>query len=160
MQNAMYEFMNNRVWTDHVYAPEERIEVTMMFNITDQPSADEFKGTLQLQVRRPVFNTNYNTTTLNFVDNDIHFATWSFPPEFDINSHTSNLTSILAFYAYYILGIDYDTFSRLGGSPCISPGRAGHAQCPERRHPERLEAHGRPDAQEPVLDQGHAGSGI
>ncbi|PID91344.1 MAG: DUF4835 domain-containing protein [Bacteroidetes bacterium] len=118
LQNAIYEFMNNRNWTDHVYAPEERIEVTMMFNITDQPSADEFKGTLQVQVRRPVFNTSLNTTTLNFIDNDLHFRYVEFSPlEFDLNTHQSSLTSLLAFYAYFILGIDYDTFSLKGGDP-------------------------------------------
>ncbi|MCK5137697.1 MAG: DUF4835 family protein [Bacteroidales bacterium] len=117
LQNAIYEFMNNHVWTDHVYTMEERIECNLMFNITDQPSADEFKGTLQIQARRPVYNSNYNTVTLNFADNDIHFRYVEFSPlEFDLNSHMSNLTSILAFYAYYILGLDYDTFSLFGGS--------------------------------------------
>jgi len=118
LQNAMFEFMNNRVWTDHAYTMEERIECNMMFNITEQMSADEFKGTLTVQARRPVYNTNYNTTTLNFVDNDIRFRYVEFAPlEFDLNSHLSNLTSILAFYAYFILGIDYDTFSLMGGTP-------------------------------------------
>jgi hypothetical protein len=118
LQNAIYEFMNNRVWTTHVYTMEERIECNLMFNITEQPSADEFKGTLTIQSRRPVFNTNYNTVTLNFVDNDIQFRYVEFAPlEFDLNSHLSNLTSILAFYAYYILGLDYDTFSLMGGTP-------------------------------------------
>lgn len=117
LQNAIYEFMNNRVWTSHVYTMEERIECNLMFNITEQLSADEFKGTLSVQARRPVFNSNYNTVTLNFVDNDIHFRYVEFSPlEFDLNTHGSNLTSILAFYAYYILGLDYDTFSLLGGN--------------------------------------------
>lgn len=116
LQNAIYEFMNNRVWTNHVYTMEERIECNFMFNITEQLSADEFKGTLTVQASRPVFNTNYKTTTLNFVDNDIHFRYVEFSPlEFDLNTHTSNLTSILAFYAYYVLGLDYDTFSLFGG---------------------------------------------
>jgi hypothetical protein len=117
LQNAIYEFMNNRVWTNHVYSMEERIECNMMFNITEQLSADDFKGTLTIQVSRPVFNTNYNTTTLNFVDNDIRFKYVEFSPlEFNLNSHISNLTSILAFYSYFVLGIDYDTFSLMGGS--------------------------------------------
>ncbi len=117
LQNAIYEFMNNRVWTDHVYTMEERIECNMMFNITEQMSADEFKGTLTIQATRPVFNTNYNTATLNFVDNDIRFRYVEFAPlEFDLNSHLSNLTSILSFYAYFVLGLDYDSFSLLGGS--------------------------------------------
>ena len=117
MQNAIYEFMNNRVWTNHVYTMEERIECNLMFNITEQISADEFKGTLSIQSSRPVFNSNYTTTTLNFIDNDIHFRYVEFSPlEFDLNTHGSNLTSILAFYAYYILGLDYDTFSLFGGT--------------------------------------------
>ena len=117
LQKAIYEFMNNRVWTNHVYAMEERIECNMMFNITEQLSADDFKGTLTIQVSRPVFSTNYNTTTLNFVDNDIRFKYVEFSPlEFNLNSHISNLTSILAFYSYFVLGIDYDTFSLMGGS--------------------------------------------
>ena len=117
LQNTIYEFMNNRVWTDHVYSMEERIECNLMFNIREQLSADEFKGTLTVQARRPVFNSNYNTVTLNFVDNDIHFRYVEFAPlEFDLNAHTSNLTSILAFYAYYILGLDYDSFSLFGGT--------------------------------------------
>ena len=118
LQNAIYEFMNNRGWTDHMYSMEERIECNLMFNITEQISADEFKGTLSIQSSRPVFNSNYTTTTLNFIDNDIHFRYVEFSPlEFDLNSHLSNLTSILAFYAYYIMGLDYDTFSMMGGSP-------------------------------------------
>ncbi|MFZ5939878.1 MAG: DUF4835 family protein [Bacteroidota bacterium] len=117
LQNAIYEFMNNMVWTDHVYAPEERIECNLMFNMTEQLSADEFRGTLQVQSRRPVFNSNYNTVMFNFIDNDIQFRYIEFQPlEFDLNSFTSNLTSILAFYAYYILGLDYDSFSFEGGT--------------------------------------------
>ena len=117
LQNAIYEFMNNRVWTNHVYTMEERIECNLMINITEQLSADDFKGTMTIQVSRPVFNTNYNTTILNFVDNDIRFRYVEFSPlEFDLNMHQLNLTSILAFYAYYILGLDYDTFSLYGGS--------------------------------------------
>ncbi|MFW5645641.1 MAG: DUF4835 family protein [Bacteroidota bacterium] len=118
LQSELYEFMNNRVWTNHVFAPEERIECNMLFNITEQLSADEFRGTLQVQSRRPVFNTNYNTVMLNYLDNDIQFRYIEFEPlEFDLNSHISNLTSILAFYAYTILALDYDSFAPEGGEP-------------------------------------------
>lgn len=118
LQNAIYEFMNNRVWTEHVYGLDERIECNFMFNITEQLSADEFRGTLQIQSRRPVFNTNYYTTLFNFVDNDIQFRYIEFEPlEFDLNSFTSNLTSLLAFYAYYVIALDYDSFSFEGGTP-------------------------------------------
>jgi len=117
LQNAIFEFMNNKAWTNHVYGTEERIECNLMFNIQEQMSADEFRGTLQIQSRRPVFNSNYNTVMLNYMDNDIQFRYIEFEPlEFDPTVHTSNLTSILAFYAYFILGLDYDSFGFDGGS--------------------------------------------
>jgi len=117
LQNAVYEFMNNRAWTNNVFSMEERIECNLLFNIQEQLSADQFKGTLQVQSRRPVFNTNYNTVLFNFMDNDIQFRYIEFEPlEFDPRIHRSNLTSILAYYAYLILGLDYDSFSYEGGT--------------------------------------------
>jgi hypothetical protein len=118
LQTAVYEFMNNTVWTNHVYSIDERIECNLMFNITDQLSADEFKGTLQIQSRRPVYNTNYNTVMFNYMDNDIHFRYVEFEPlEFDETQYLSSLTSLLAFYAYIIIGLDYDSFGFEGGTP-------------------------------------------
>lgn len=118
LQTAIYEFMNNTNWTNHVYAFDERIECNLMFNITDQLSSDEFKGTLQIQTRRPVYNTNYNTVMLNYMDNDIHFRYVEFQPlEFDVTQHLSNLTSLLAYWAYIIIAVDYDSFSFMGGDP-------------------------------------------
>ena len=117
LQTAIYEFMNNTAWTNHVYGFDERIECSIMLNITEQLGSDEFKGTLQVQSRRPVFNSSYNTTMINFQDNNLHFRYREFDKiEFSENSHLSNLSSILAFYAYIILGIDYDSFSMLGGT--------------------------------------------
>ena len=117
LQGALYEFMNTRNWTNHVYGADERIECNILLNITNQISADEFKGTLQIQSRRPVFNTSYNTVLLNYMDNDLHFRYVEFETlEFNETSHISNLTSIMAFYAYFILGLDYDSFSFEGGN--------------------------------------------
>lgn len=117
LQGALFEFMNNRNWTNHVYDIDERIECNIMLNLTDQISADEFKGTLQVQSRRPVYGTSYNTVLLNYMDNDLHFRYVEYQPlEFNESTHTSNLTSILAFYAYIILGLDYDSFAYEGGS--------------------------------------------
>lgn len=116
LQDAIYEFMNNTIWTNHVYSNEERIECNIMINLQEH-LGDEFKGSMQIQSRRPVFNTSYNTTVLNFKDDDIKFNYVEFEPlEFNINEHRSNLTSILAYYAYIIIGLDYDTFSLLGGT--------------------------------------------
>ncbi len=118
LQTSIYEFMNNTSWTNHVFEVDERIECTMLFNIKEQVSVDEFKGTLQIQSRRPVFNSSFNSVVLNYVDNDIQFKYVEFQPlEFSETSHLSNLTSILAFYAYIIIGMDYDTYSFKGGTP-------------------------------------------
>jgi hypothetical protein len=72
---------------------------------------------MQIQAKRPVYSTSYETVTLNFMDEDILFDYIEFDKlEFDVNSFRSNLTSIIAFYAYLIIGIDYDTFSLKGGT--------------------------------------------
>ncbi len=117
MQKAIYEFMNNTVWTNNVFSFSERIDCNILINLTEQLSADEFRGTIQIQSRRPVFNTTYNTTMLNFVDNNFQFRYVEFEPlEFDPTTYRSNLTSVLAYYAYIIIGFDYDSFSPLGGT--------------------------------------------
>jgi hypothetical protein len=117
MQRDIYEFMNNTVWTNHVFSYAERIDCNVLITLNEQLSSDEFRGTLQVQLRRPVFNTTYNSTMLNFVDNSFQFRYVEFQPlEFDPNTHRSNLVSVLAYYAYLIIGIDYDSFSPMGGT--------------------------------------------
>lgn len=118
MQTALYEFMNNTAWTNHVFKIEERIECNIMINITEQLSVDQFKGEIQLQLNRPVFNSSYNSVLLNMRDNDVQFQYVEFEPlEFNPSSFTSNLTSLMAYYAYIILGYDYDSYSLEGGTP-------------------------------------------
>jgi hypothetical protein len=117
MQRDVYEFMNNTVWTNHVFNYSERIECNYQINLTDQLSADEFIGTIQIQLKRPIYNTTYNSTILNFVDNNFKFRYVEFQPlEFDPSTYRSNLVSVLAYYTYIILGFDYDSFSPDGGT--------------------------------------------
>jgi len=117
MQRDLYQFMNNTVWTNHVYSYAERLDCNILINLTDQLSADEFKGTIQIQLSRPVFNTTYKSTVLNFIDNSFQFRYVEFQPlEFDPSTYRSNLVSVLAYYAYMVLGFDYDSFSPLGGT--------------------------------------------
>lgn len=121
LQNAIYEFMNTMVWTNHVYQPNERIECNILINLTEQISADEFRGSIQVQSNRPVYNSSYNTVLLNYRDNNFHIRYVEFEPlEYNPTSHISNLTSILAYYAYIIIGMDYDTFSYNGGDEYFS----------------------------------------
>jgi hypothetical protein len=117
MQRDVYEFMNNTVWTNHVFNYSERIECNYLINLTDQLSADEFTGTIQIQLKRPIYNTTYNSTILNFVDNNFKFRYVEFQPlQFDPSTYSSNLVSVLAYYTYIILGFDYDSFSPEGGT--------------------------------------------
>ncbi len=117
MQRDLFEFLNNTVWTNHVFSYAERIDCNILINLNDQLSADEFRGTIQIQLSRPVFNTTYKSTMLNFIDNSFQFKYVEFQPlEFDPSTYRSSLVSVLAYYTYMILGFDYDTFSPLGGT--------------------------------------------
>lgn len=117
LQRAIFEFMNNRTWTSHVFQNQERIEANILLNLTEQLGSDEFRGTIQIQSRRPVFNSSYNTVLFNYLDNTLHFRyTETETLEFNETTHQSNLTSLLAFYAYIIIGLDYDSFTPMGGT--------------------------------------------
>ena len=117
LEKTLIEFVNNRVWTNHYFEPYERIECNMLLTI-DTWEGDNFTGSLQVQARRPVFNSSYNTVMLNIIDEEVDFEYQEFDPlEFSDNTFTHNLTSIIAFYTYIILGIDYDSFAELGGTP-------------------------------------------
>ena|ERR1700741_4848630 len=117
MQKQIFEFMNNTKWTKDIYTTSERIDCTILINITEKLSTTDFKGTIQVQCRRPVFKSSYNSPLLNYNDQNFEFSYTEFQP-FDFNQTTfsSNLTSVLAYYAYVILAFDYDSFSPLGGT--------------------------------------------
>jgi hypothetical protein len=117
MQRDIYDFMNSTVWTNYVFSYAERIDCNILINLNEQLSADEFRGTIQIQLSRPVYNTTYNSTLLNFMDNNFQFKYVEFSPlEFDPGAHRSNLVSVLAYYVYIILGVDADSFAPLGGT--------------------------------------------
>lgn len=111
------EFINNRKWTEMAFTEKERIECSMNI-VVKSVDDDLFRAEIQVQSRRPVYNTNYNTTLFNFKDNDFTFSYKEFEVlEFNENMVSSNLTAVLAYYVYIILGYDMDSYSRLGGTP-------------------------------------------
>jgi hypothetical protein len=117
LNTALYEFMNNRAWTNLTFGINERIECNILIQITKQISADEFTASIQIQSRRPIYNSSYNSMMFNYKDDNFNFRYVEFQAlEFNENSHQSNLTSVLAYYAYVILGLDFDSFSLLGGT--------------------------------------------
>ena len=116
LQTAIREFVNNKKWTSETFKPEERLECNIMINITEEISTDEYKGTIQIQSSRPVFNTSYYSPLLNYIDNDFQFSYIEHQTlEFNENTHISSLTSIISFYIYTVLALDYYTFSLDGG---------------------------------------------
>ena len=118
LQNAMYEFVNNRKWSNYNFKQEERIECTMMITINDRLSADEFRGTMNVVIRRPVLNSAYNSVLLNTIDKNIQFRYVEYQPlDYSDGTFSSNITSILAFYSYTILGFYFDSYAPSGGSP-------------------------------------------
>ncbi|MBA3707005.1 MAG: DUF4835 family protein [Bacteroidetes bacterium] len=124
MQTAIYEFLNNRKWTNDTYKNIERIDCSILINITER-SGDDFKGTLQIQSRRPVYKSSFNSVLLNYNDNDIQFKYLESQPfDFNDNSYLSELTSLLGYYAYLIIGLDYDSFSLNGGTPYLQKALA------------------------------------
>ena len=116
METTLENFMNGRDWTPDEFRVEERIKCSLSITLIEMPTIGSFKATVQIRSSRPVYNTNYESIALNFADRDWAFTyVESMPLNFNQNSYTSNLTSMLAFYAYVILGLDYDSFSDLGG---------------------------------------------
>ncbi|MCK5857025.1 MAG: DUF4835 family protein [Bacteroidales bacterium] len=117
LQKSIYEFMNNRQWTSTKFDITERIECSIYITFGKNSSGDVYSGSVQVQSSRPVYKSAFNSIMVNVVDNDFDF-TWveHDPLDFQINSFTSNLTSVLAYYAYIIIGTDFDSFSLNGGN--------------------------------------------
>ena len=118
MERAFSNFLNTRKWTNDTYRTHERINCGLFLNISKMPSIGNFVASAQITSGRPVFDSNYETPILNFADRDWEFEYFeSQPLEYNDNNYLSNLSSMLAYYAYIILGFDYDSFSELGGTP-------------------------------------------
>ena len=116
LERALNEFINTQVWTNKDFLNQERISCSFVFNLSGY-SNDKFEATLQVQSERPVFNTNYSSPILNYLDKDIIFSYQEFQPLFfNESSFESNLISIISFYAYVIIGLDAETFSPNGGN--------------------------------------------
>lgn len=117
LRKGLYEFVNERHWTNYSYKIDERIECTIGITITQEVSSDEFKGKLNLVLKRPVYGTSYLTNLLNYQDNDFEFQ-WQEgqPLDYNDNSFSSNLTATIAYYLYIFLGFDFDSFAPMGGS--------------------------------------------
>ena len=116
LEQSINEFMNSRAWTNQERLNEEKLDCSMVLNLTGYNNT-QFEGTLQVQIQRPVFNTNFKTPILNYLDKDISFTYQEYQPLFyNTSTYESNLISLLSFYAFISLGIEADTFEERGGS--------------------------------------------
>ena len=115
LQQSLNEYINQTKWTDRVVKPEERVNCAMTIIITSRNN-NNFTATLQVQSTRPIYNSSYASPILNIKDNEFNFTYNEFDPLiYNKNSFDSNLVSTIVFYANIILGLDADTFSKLGG---------------------------------------------
>lgn len=121
-QTALNNFLNNRKWTQDVFQPNERIQCNFILNVRPSNDPNVYEASLTIQAARPVFNTSYQSPIINFQDESISFKYVEFQQlEFNENRVTgsdalvSNLTAVLAYYAYLIIAFDYDSFSPKGG---------------------------------------------
>ncbi|MEO1627922.1 MAG: DUF4835 family protein [Bacteroidota bacterium] len=116
MKNVLENFMNNQKWTSDYFEFEERINCNIQLTITEEVSEVSFKANMQIQATRPVYGSTYETVILSHNDKDISFEYQpNQPVEYIPNGYSSNISSILSFYVYYVLGLDYDSFAPFGG---------------------------------------------
>ncbi|MAE86496.1 MAG: DUF4835 domain-containing protein [Flammeovirgaceae bacterium] len=120
METAFTEFLNNRKWTEDEFARDERIDCNIIINLDPNestPASGRWGAAVTIITSRPVYHTDYPTVVFNFADRDFQFEyLQSQPLIFNENVFSNNITSLLAYYAYTIIGMDYDTFSELGGT--------------------------------------------
>jgi hypothetical protein len=117
LEASLRDFLNTTKWTNDNFTPDERIKCTFIMTIESEGDNNTFTGLLAVQATRPVFNSGYETTIFATQDKEISFVyeqnqAIEFNPD---NAENQNLPAIFAFYAYIILGLDYDSFSQYGG---------------------------------------------
>lgn len=116
LEKSIEEFLNGRRWTNDNYGTNEKIECNVVINVSGVEGTN-YKATIQIQSSRPCYGTSYNSPILNIMDKNFNFGYIEFQPlEYQEGVYLNELTAILSYYAYIILGYDYDTFSELGGS--------------------------------------------
>ena len=129
LQKALYELMNNTKWTQDKFKTEERIECAIQIIIDERVSTDDFKGSIQITSNRPVYKSSYDSPMLNFKDEKFQFRYQQYQTlQYNESGDNPNLLQVLAYYAYIIIGFDYDSYSLMGGSPYFNKAQQIVAQ--------------------------------
>jgi len=117
LERSLTDFVNKTQWTNKIYQENERVNARMFITVTNYDN-NRFKATVQLQSNRPVFNTSYESPVFNYKDNQFDFEYIEFQPlTYNENNFDSNLTGVVSYYVYIMLGLDADTFALEGGTP-------------------------------------------
>ncbi|MEH6307889.1 DUF4835 family protein [Olivibacter sp. CPCC 100613] len=117
LQQAMTDFLNNKKWSNQQILPEERIDCSLVITVKEWDGSSNYKAEAQIISTRPVYNTTYNSPVLTLSDKNFDFTyTEGEPLDFSSQQYLSNITSLLAYYAYLIVGLDADSFSEKGGT--------------------------------------------
>ncbi len=118
MQQVIKDFMNNTKWTSEILGPEERIKMNLFITITDMPTLNNYRAKVQVTSARPIFGASYESLLFNYLDEEWAFSyAPSQPLVFSENRYDTELTSLLAFFAYVVIGMDFDSFGQLSGKP-------------------------------------------
>lgn len=140
LQTALTNLLNNRKWTNETFTVNEKIVCNFQINITEALPGNLYRAEMLIQAARPIFNTSYETPLINYQDGDVIFKYVEFQPvEFNENRVAgsdplaSNLTAIMAYYAYMILALDFDSFALRGGDPYYRKAQGIVSNAPEGR---------------------------
>lgn len=125
MKRSIEEFVNNRRWTNLELEQNEKLDCSISIILSERTSATDFKGQITIQLRRPVYNSNYSSGILNYMEGNDFMFTYNEtqPLEFDPNTFYDNLSSTLAYYCYIMLGMYFDSFGPNGGEPFFEMAR-------------------------------------
>lgn len=125
LQNSVVQFLNGRKWSKDKIMPIERIQGTLIIEITQEISLNRFMATFQFQTIRPVFGSNYTTQLLNIKDETVEFEYQEMQAmDFQENTNVYNLTGVLGFYAYMAMGVDYDSYGKFAGTDYYNQAKA------------------------------------
>lgn len=117
LERDLKEFLGNTRWTDLVYAEAEKIECNFALVVKSYSKDGLMMCDLQVQASRPVYGTSYTTTLVNVRDQNVNFHYQEFDRlEIDGTSYDNNLTAIMAYYCYLVIGCDLDSYSKRGGT--------------------------------------------
>ena len=130
LQSSVFEFVNSTKWTTDNFADEERIECSILINVSEKIGSDGYKGSIQISSSRPVFNSNYSSRLFNYSDDQFSFTYLrNSAVVFTPDRHSNNLAEVVAFYMYMVIGYDYDSFSLEGGTPYFTKAQQIVTNC-------------------------------